>query len=173
MVMSVSRIVVNLFGIFFTALGLGFWLAPELAAQTFNLEAIGLTGLVALRAELGGLFIGLAALCFAGAATKSRALLFGATGVLGAIAAGRVIGLLAGADASEQLGPLAVEVAAITALLVYARSLSASHRPTPRRRMAIAGAAVALVLAVGTVALLDARVELKIFEKGAAGNMAR
>jgi ribonuclease Z len=171
--MSLSRIAVILFGTFFAALGLGFWFTPELAAQTFNLEAIGLAGLVALRAELGGLFVGLAALCFMGATMKSRAWLFGAAAVLGAIVAGRLIGVIAGAAASKQFGPLALELAAIAALLVCARGLSRAHVAIPRRRLAIVGGVLALILATGAVVLLDARVELKIFEKGAATATSR
>jgi ribonuclease Z len=171
--MKLSRLAVMLFGTFFAALGLGFWLAPELAAQTFKLEAIGVAGLVALRAELGGLFVGLAALCLTGAFTRSRAWLIAAAGVLGAIVTGRAMGLIAGASARDQLASFAVEIAAMAALLVYARSLGLARPATPRRRIAIAGGVLAPIIAAGMGALLDARVELKIFERGAAAAMAR
>jgi ribonuclease Z len=174
--MTLSRIAIILFGTLFGALGLAFWLAPELAAPGLNLEAIGVAGLVALRAELGGLFVGLAALCMAGAATKNRPLLFGAGGVLAAILAGRAMGLVAGASARDQFASFTVEIAAIAVLLIYARGLRARAAVPARRiamrRLVIGGGVLAVILVAVTVALLDARVDLKIFEKGAAAATA-
>jgi ribonuclease Z len=65
-------------------------------------------------------------------------------------------------------------MAAIAALLVYARGLRAEvpARKPAMRRVAIVGGVLAVILAAGVVALLDARVELKIFEKGAAAATA-
>jgi ribonuclease Z len=174
--MTLSRIVVVLVGTLFAALGLGFWFGPEQAAEAFKLEAVGVAGLVALRAELGGLFIGLAALCLLGAANKSRALILAATSVVAAIVAGRIVGIVAGGSANGQLVSLAAEAGAIAALLIYARTLRRAETATPliaRRRLALAGGVLAVVLGAGTIALLDARVELEIFERGAAAVTAR
>ncbi|MGE3843700.1 MAG: hypothetical protein AB7I50_19185 [Vicinamibacterales bacterium] len=49
--------------------GLTFWVGPHLAAVFFQLEATGLSGDVALRAQFGGLFVGLSLLCVAGLLT--------------------------------------------------------------------------------------------------------
>jgi ribonuclease Z len=172
---SISRLVVILFGTLFAVFGLGFWFAPEQAAQAFNLEAIGVDGLVALRAELGGLFAGLAAVCLAGAISKRRSLLTAAALVLGAIVTGRIVGLIAGGDARAQLVSLAIEAVAITAVIEYSRSLRTTHDAPARahvtRRIAVVIGALTVV--AGVAALLDPRVELKIFQRGAAQNMAR
>lgn len=180
-VMRFSRVVVVLAGALFASVGFGFWSAPEYAGQAFNLEAIGVAGLVSLRAELGGLFVGLAALCLAGAATKRGSLLVAAASLVGAIAIGRLLGMIAGGSATAQLLSLSIEAAAIVALLVFARAARTSDPPARAerpakgavRRMAMAGVILSVIVIAGAVVLLDARVQQKIFDRGAAQAAAR
>ncbi|HET9270540.1 MAG TPA: MBL fold metallo-hydrolase, partial [Vicinamibacterales bacterium] len=174
--MKAGRFVVLFFGVSFAAIGAAVWLAPEQAAASLALQPAGAAGLIAIRAEVGGVFGGLAALCLAGAAVKQRLVLFSAATVVAAIAAGRIMGMLADGASEAQLGALAIEVAAIAALTVHARSLAipagVEHRPLSRRWIVATGTVV--VLAGGVViALFDPRVEQWLFDRGAARVTAR
>jgi ribonuclease Z len=172
--MKLHRVVVMLFGALFATIGIGFWVAPEMAADSFGIGAVATSGLVALRAELGGLFIGLAALCLAGAWLKSRALLLAAAVLVGAVVAGRVVGVfLGGVRISEQLPAFAVEIVAIATFAVGAR---AAGRPEPARRIPGARFLVAaLALAAGVVLTWIAlpNLQLRLFERVAAQMTAR
>ena len=172
----ISRIIVSLVAVLFAGIGLEFWVVPEQAAQRFGLEAIRGAGLVSLRADLGGLFIGLAVLCGAGAWTRRRPGIIAAAVLLAAAVAGRLAGWIAGAagvDARE----LAFEIAALAALIVYARSLGAppaaephegSHKPL-KIALAILG-----VLVLGSLAaLLTPGVQQAVFDRAATRLSAR
>ena len=94
---TLRRVVVTPLALFFAGIGASFWITPQPAAQRFGLAAADASGLVALRADLGGLFAGLALLCLGGAWLKRfRTWLAGAAVVLLAIATGRAIGWIAG-----------------------------------------------------------------------------
>jgi ribonuclease Z len=173
---SVSRALVTIAAALFGAIGLATWVAPDLAAHRFGLEAVRAAGTLSLRADLGGLFVGLALLCAMAAWTRSRAWAVAAALVLSAVAAGRSIGWLANAGGREGLAELAVEAAAIAALVALAR-----RRPTPpeaversrrwRTATAVAGALVVVTLAGSIVAVLNANVAQRIFDR-AAGEMS-
>jgi ribonuclease Z len=171
--MSPTRIIVAVVGKLFAAIGVGFWIAPETTAAFFQLEAIGVPGLVTLRADLGGLFVGLAVLCLAGALHKSRSFLYAAALVLSAIVFGRLIGIVAGGDRGTQLASLVVEIGVIAALVACARALSRAEAGTAKagrpmvKKTAIAAGALTAVAVVTGLTLLDPRVELWIFERGA------
>src|SRR5262245_59206159 len=121
--MNLARIAVTALAAVFAGIGVGFLFAPEQTAQAFQLDALGVSGLVAVRAELGGLFLGLATLCATAVVTRRRGFAMSAALVVGAIVAGRLIGIVAGGGASAEFMMLAVEAAAIVALVLYARSI--------------------------------------------------
>lgn len=121
--MRISKAIVTVFGALFAALGLGFWLAPERLAQRFDLQALGVAGLSTLRADMGGAFLTLAALCLAGAWLKRRALLLAAAAVLGLIVVGRLLAFAITGNAAAMGANMAVEVAAVFALVIHARAL--------------------------------------------------
>mgnify|MGYP003853331513 CR=1 FL=1 len=102
--MRISKAIVTVFGALFAALGLGFWLAPERLAQRFDLQALGVAGLSTLRADMGGAFLTLAALCLAGAWLKRRALLLAAAAVLGLIVVGRLLAFAITGNAAVFIG---------------------------------------------------------------------
>jgi ribonuclease Z len=172
--MTLLRIVVAGFGLLFSGLGLMFWFAPETAGQTFNLAALGVPGLVSLQADLGGLFVSLGVLSLAAAFTRRRALAAAGAIVLGAIALGRLVGVVTAGAANAQMSSLVLEVVAAIALGVYARrSVEASNAPVrPRRRLAVAGIALGLA-AAGVAAILNPTVQQQLFNRGAADNMTR
>jgi ribonuclease Z len=166
--MSIARLAVALFGLLFAALGLGFWFAPEVAAHRFHLAAVGTAGYTVLRADLGGLFIALAALCLAGAWTRRRPLLSAAAAVLAAIVVGRTIALLAARGSHVDAPAFVIELGAIVALWFYARTLNAPGAPAAPRRRTVIVSAAALVVLVGIVAAgLSHRVQAALFHAGA------
>jgi ribonuclease Z len=167
--MHIARLAVALFGLLFAALGLGFWLAPEVMAQRFHLAAVGTGGYGVLRSDIGGLFIGLAALCLLGAWTRRRAVLLCAAAIVTAVVIGRTIALLAARGANADIPAFVVELGAIASLWFYARSLQASTAPArqPRRRALIVGAA-ALLGVIGIIAAGSShRVQAALFDAGA------
>ena len=156
----------------FAGLGLQFFFAPEAAAQAFGLEAAGAAGIVSLRADLGGLFVGLALLCWAAAWTKKRTWLFAAALVLVAIAGGRSIGWMADGVAEGELAKMAVELGAAGVLLGAIRTAQPSPHPKRHRfRPAWLVVGVLGLAAAGVAAaLLSPTVQAKLFA-GAAEKM--
>jgi ribonuclease Z len=162
-------------GIAFAALGIATWVSPESAAALLQLEVTDASGLTAMRAQVGGLFVGLAGLCFAAATRRSRSFTLAAATVIVAVAIGRVIGALVVGDWRGQWPPLFIEIALAAALVRHARELGAAP---PRlsadwRRRALAWSAPVVIFAIALTAALDARVEMWMFEKGAAGMTGR
>ncbi|HVI32677.1 MBL fold metallo-hydrolase [Phenylobacterium sp.] len=151
--MRVTAVLVAMYALLFAVLALGFWAAPEVAAQRLHLEAVGAPGLSTLRGDLGGLFLALTGLCALGLLRRQGLLLLAAAAVLAGIVAGRLIGFLLAGVSPEVFGPLAVEVAGATVLVLHARALG-SVEPSGRRGWITAG--VLLAVAIGGAAALAA-----------------
>jgi ribonuclease Z len=163
------RIVVMALSVFFAAVGFAFWMAPEETAQLFQLEATGVGGLVTLRADLGGAFLGLALVCLTGEMARQAAVLRAAAVILAAIALGRLVGFVAGGSSASQYASLAIEVVAIAVLVARARQIQAVTVPaagSARRILTIAAVIVAIGIVV-IAALLNPRVEMYLFEQAA------
>src|SRR5262249_39776908 len=109
------RVIASLLAALFIVLGMAFWLVPEATALRMGLQAMGAGGLSTLRADLGGLFVGISLLGAAAAWSKRRGWLFAATLVLGAIVLGRSIGWFID-DQPSGLVELGVELGALGAL---------------------------------------------------------
>jgi ribonuclease Z len=174
--MSLNRIIVVLVGTLFAALGIGFWVAAEQTAALLQMDAIVGPGLAAVRADLGGLFLGLAVLCIAGALARNRSFLFAGALTLVPIASGRLIDLIGGTRPSGQMTLLTVEVASAAALIVCARRLDAWEESTNRRvsrRWLAAGGILVVLGGAAAAILLNPRAELAIFERGARQATAR
>jgi ribonuclease Z len=169
--MRFSRLVVALFGLMFAALGFGFWLTPDDAAQRFHLAAVGTSGYTALRADHGGLFVALAALCLAGAWTRRRAFAAAAAIILIGIVAGRTIALIAARGSGADVPAYAIELGAIAALWFYARSLQVPQASAAgfsvRRTVVIAASVLAVVVAIGAIGL-NHRVQAALFDSAAS-----
>jgi ribonuclease Z len=141
-------------------LGLMLWFATEDVAGRFGVEAISVAGLSTLRADLGGLFVALAALCLAGAWKRQRAWLVAAIVLLGAVVGGRLVGLVAVGQSAGALRALAIELGAILILAIAVRTLPAG-KPAPARRprrVALLAFGLALLLA-GGAAVFDDRLQ--------------
>jgi ribonuclease Z len=177
---SIGRILVTLAALTFLAVGLQFWVAPEQAAHLFGIEAIRGAGLINVRADMGGLFIGLGLLAGAGAWTRRRAGLVAAAVLLATVVVGRVVGWLADGQAGIGGRELTIELAGLAALALMARTFGAAptvgretdDRAThPRLKVALLALAV-LTLGSGAALLLPA-VQQAIFDAGAKQMTAR
>jgi ribonuclease Z len=156
----------------FAAIGVGFWIAPVQVGQIFQLEATGAAGVTALRADLGGLFVGLAMLCLWGM-RGGRSLAFkSAAVVVAAIVTGRVIALLTNGWTDQALPSLAAELAALGTLGLCVRAPSIAKGPRPgsvgRGLILPVVIGVALLVVVGAVALRIPAVQEGIFSRAAA-----
>jgi len=129
---TLRRIRIAIFASLFLAVGMAFWIAPIPTAEQFGLEAIRQQGLVSVRADLGGLFIGLGALVAFGAITRRRGALLAAATMIASVATGRLIGWVAGAGAPLAGRELALELSAMAGLLMLARRPRDASRPETR-----------------------------------------
>jgi ribonuclease Z len=173
-VMSISglgRFIVMVAAVLFAGLGIELWVAPDQAAHRLGLEAVRAGGSAALRADLGGLFVGLAVLCAVAAWTRRRPWIVAATSVLAAIVCGRSIEWISNGRVAGGVTELIVELAVIAALIVIGRGSASSDRIDRRRflKPTIAATAILVVLGVGTAAaLFNPTVQQRVFDRAAA-----
>jgi ribonuclease Z len=169
---ALLRLAALLVALLFTVVGLGYWVAPEEAARWFGIDGVAGAGLANLRADLGGLFLGLAVLTAAGAWMKRRPGLIAAAVILGAVILGRAVGALAGGGLGVR--ELALELAALGVLVALCRRLGresdadAVARPVKLATAGLAGLCVAAVLAI-----LNPAVQQGIFDQAARRMTAR
>lgn len=169
----ILRGLVGLYGLLFAVLGLVGWAAPERLGERLGLASLTATGLVTLRADLGGLFVALAALCLGGALLRRRALLIGALVLLAAIIAGRLIGLVVQGELAGNGPSLVVEASAVAVLALALRGGAAPAAPRTSKRLVLAGAGLlALVLAVGAAVSLPG-LQQRAFETVVRNQMGR
>lgn len=174
----ILRFLVTLAALFFLAIGLEFWFAPEQAAHQFGIEAVRLTGVTALRADLGGLFVGLGLLCGAGAWTRRRRWLVAAALFLVAIVIGRSIGWIVDGRSGVSTPELAIELVVLFILIGSIRNLRSQDGAEPqgaphlRRRWGWIAGSLGVVVVPGAAAiLLSPDVQQQLFD-GAAQKMS-
>ena len=165
-VSRLSRLIVVLASALFAALGLQLWLAPELAAQRFGIAAVGAAGLNGVRADLGGLFVGLSLLCSTAAWTGRRAWFVAAAIVLSAIVIGRSIGWFA-VGYSNDFVEFVVEIGLIAALAASARVETAAQTGTRRSLRPAAVSAVIVVATTAAAAALSPALQQTLFDAAA------
>jgi len=173
----IARFVLALAAVAFAVLALGFWVAPEQIASQFGLAADGAAGLSSLRADLGGLFAGLALLCGVGVKINRRSWLAAAALLLVGIVCGRTIGWIVDGRSAAGMPELAVELVVLATLVGYVRAdgstpvdAEPTHRPARRgvrRRRWIVAALVAVAVAAVAVVLLSRTVQQEIFDRAA------
>jgi ribonuclease Z len=152
--MRASTIAVALYAILFAALGLGVWAAPDAAATRLQLAAVGAPGLTTLRADLGGLFLGLALLAAVGLFRRRPPMLWAAAGVLTAVVGGRLLGLAAGGGGGrDAVVPLLIELVGVAVLVWEARRLGRPATSGARRWLGLGAVGAAVLLAAGALAL--------------------
>lgn len=173
---TIARTVAALAALLFLGLGSLFWITPELAAARFGITAAGAQGLTTIRADLGGLFLGLALLCAAAWWSRRRPFFLAAAGVLAAVAAGRVLSMAADGASATAMVALGVELTLAILLVVTSRegqpATDGWSLPSPAGLRtaggAVAVAIVALALAANSPSLLQG-----IFDRAAQRLSAR
>jgi ribonuclease Z len=166
---TLSRAIVSLVALSFTGLGFAVWASPERAASRFALDAVGIGGFATVRADLGGLFLGVALLAGAAAWMRRRSFADGAQLVLGAVGLGRVLGWLVAGRIGDDVASLGIELAALVALHFGSRGFERAPDSDERlgRRAKVALGAIAAVVVAGALALLHPAVEQRLFDLGA------
>lgn len=164
---TLSRAAVTAVALTFTGLGLAVWASPERAAFLVALEAIGTGGFNTVRADLGGLFLGIALLAAAAGWTGRRLFATAAELLLGAVAAGRIVGWIASGRADT--ASLSFELGAIAVLAVAGRGLESSPDDSMQLSRSVKSGLTALALtgALVVAALLHPAVEQKLFDRAA------
>jgi len=173
---TMNRILVSLITVLFIAVGLEFWIAPEQAAQQFGIEAIRSTGIMSVRADMGGLFLALGILCGVGVWTRRRAGLVAAALILATILVGRTVGWFF--DGQVEIGSreFAIELISVIALLTLASSFGVpkvSEEHSSRRQLKIGFLALTVLTAVSAVTILIPSVQQAIFDRAAIQMSAR
>jgi ribonuclease Z len=165
----ISRAFVALASLGFAGAALLIWAAPQQTAQTLGLEAVRSSGTAVLRADLGGLFAGMALVCGAAAWTRRRSWILAAASMVGAIVVGRTIGWVGRGGIGPDVVELAIELAVLASLGGLARSVR-TDAPRARRawRPVIVVAAMVPLLAVGgTTVFVSPSVQMRIFDRAA------
>jgi ribonuclease Z len=147
------------------------WVFPEEAGRMLGLGAIDPSGTPSIRADIGGVFGSLAALCAVTAWTMSPTWILASAVVVVAIALGRALGWMAD-GVSGDAGSMAVELFLLAVLFVLWRAarLDAPSHSRRSRMLAVLGA-LALVSVIAVVALADGALQQRLYGS-AAGRMA-
>lgn len=134
MTQRLPRYLAAVVGILFLAIGLSLLLAPGRQAALFAIAPSGPAGLSTVRADLAGLFVGMAAFTLFGVWSASAALLSVPIVFLAAIATGRLTNVIADGLSTEALRSLTVEGLALVVLTLAAMTV---HSTTRRRSRAL------------------------------------
>lgn len=169
----VSRTIAGLGAMVFAAAGLSIWISPAEAATRFGLQVANARGLISLRADLGGLFVGLALVTAAGLITRRRPWSLASAAILGSIAAGRAIAWIGNAGPAGDVIEFGVELAVAAALALAIPAAAApetSHRPRRRALRATAAGIVIAIAAGASMAMFNPRVQQSLFDRAARAN---
>lgn len=103
----------------FLFMGVNFVLNPSAAGGGVGLEALNITGMSSLRGDMGGLFLGTAALLIYGLVRRNEGAFLAVAVYMGAIALCRIVGFVQEGYTESALTAFGVEVV-IVLLLAYA-----------------------------------------------------
>jgi ribonuclease Z len=129
MTQRILRFLAGLTGLLFASLGVVLLLAPGQLAARFQVFPAGNAGFSTLRADLAGLFLGMALFCLAGAIGASKRWLAVPAVFLGFMILGRLVNLLLDGRSSEAVQSLVLELG-LAAVLVLAIVTVRGARPT-------------------------------------------
>jgi hypothetical protein len=115
------------------AIAIGMWVAPDGAAQRLGLSVVGAAGRATVRADLGGVFGSMAALCCVAVWTRERAWQTAAALLPALIAMGRVIEWIASGGSNLDRGALAIELILLAVLIVTRTPIREESTRTVRR----------------------------------------
>lgn len=111
------QILVSLATLMLFGLGTMSMFAPRKMVGNFSLEPVGTPGLSALRSVIGGLFLGSVALLLTGLLTGQTLGYVAVAVLMGAIAFGRIVSLVADGFDKTVIPPLVVELVIASILL--------------------------------------------------------
>jgi hypothetical protein len=97
--------------------GVQAWLSPDKLSAALQLQSTGPVGTAALRADVGGLFWGIAVLVTIAAWRQNRTWVLAALAVVGSAFAGRMVNLIANGPQPGTIPPIMIEAATIAILL--------------------------------------------------------
>ncbi|MEZ5558205.1 MAG: DUF4345 family protein [Pseudomonadales bacterium] len=120
------KILVGLVALLLLYLGLGLVFDPLEGVRAFAVEPQGLHGLSTIRGDLGGMFIASTIMLSIGLATGASLWYMAVAVLMGAIAAGRVVGFVVDGYDDASLAPFIVELVMV-AVLVTARVVLRHH----------------------------------------------
>lgn len=119
----IARILIGLQGLGSAIILLGIWLSPsQMGKMSLMVEPVGLVGNATIRADIGGLFAGLAIMLVMAAWKQSRMWALGALVLAGCALAGRLISVVADGSGPGIWAPIGIEAFAIATLL-WARNV--------------------------------------------------
>lgn len=116
------RVLVGLVGVLLAYLGVRWMFAPTGAAQEFDIVLASVEALNQARGDLGGLFLGGAALCALGLRSGDGRWLQAVALVIGCVALGRVVGIVLDGFTGVAAVSITFEVAMVAILLAAART---------------------------------------------------
>lgn len=167
----IARVVVGLAALCFAGFGAAIWIIPEAAADRLGLVVGSPAGLATLRADLAGLFLGIALLAVAALRSRERPWFLAAATLVGCVATGRLVSWVASGGMPGGGLSLAVEAGVAIALLRASRSVAGSEvggaRKGRSRWLTIAAALVLLGAAGLAVALANVSLMQAIYDRGA------
>lgn len=117
----VQRILVGLIGAIAILVAMRLWFAMDATLTQFGVSPLNLVGRQSVRADMGGLFLGIGLFCSMAAWKQSRTWALGALVVTGAAIAGRIAGVLIDGTGAGVWPPIVIE-AVIIAVLLWVRS---------------------------------------------------
>jgi ribonuclease Z len=142
-----------------------FWILPDDAARAFGLAAINASGLASLRADLGGLFAGLALVCAAAARTRTRTWFAAGVMFLGAIVTGRTLTWIVNGGPAGDIASLAVELAVLAFLIKGMRAAKPGPTPVNWRRQAMVAASLVVIALIGFAGMSSPAVAQRIYDR--------
>ena len=110
------QILVGLATLMLAGLGIMSMFAPGRMVSNFAIEPIGKPGLSTIRSVMGGIFLASVTMLVIGLATGQTLGFIGVAILLGVVAIGRVVGLLADGFDKAVLPPLIVELVIVSVL---------------------------------------------------------
>lgn len=112
------QILVSLAAVMLTGLGLVSMFAPRKMLANFSIEPIGNLGINTIRSVIGGLFLASVSMLVFGLVTGFTQGFVAVAVLLGAVAIGRVVGILMDGYDKAVIPPLVVELVMVSILLV-------------------------------------------------------
>lgn len=118
----ISRVIVAFIGLF-ALLGVGqHWFSLDVVAAERGMQAVGDIGRANLRADVGGLFLGVSCLTLFAAVRKNQSALLAAALLLMATLLGRFVSIAIDGYSAPVAPPIIIEAIVITILLLAYRA---------------------------------------------------